>query len=94
MKAIKISLQYDEAVSAFLKVKPEPKKSLCGKMRKEHNPEPDRPLGMQERIPSGEAALGSDGLFEAVIAYHEAGPSGLTRKRNDKKHVIAINERL
>lgn len=58
------------------------------------NPEPKMPLGTQIRIPSGEAASGSDGLFEAVITYHEGGPSGLPGKRNDKKHVIAIDERL
>jgi hypothetical protein len=56
------------------------------------NPEPKMPLGMQVRIPAGEAASGSDGLFEAVIAYHEARPSSLSGKRNDKKHVVAINE--
>jgi len=61
-------------------------------MEKQHDPEPDKPSGMQNRIPSGEAALGSDGLFEAVVAYHEARPSSLSGKRNDKKHVIAINE--
>jgi hypothetical protein len=53
----------------------------------------ERPSGMQERIPSGEAASGSDGLYEAVIAYHEAGPSSLSGKGNNEKHVIAINER-
>lgn len=58
------------------------------------NPEPKIPAGTQVRIPAGSAASGSDGLFEAVITYHEARPSGLPGKRNDKKHVIAINERL
>ncbi|MGB6883759.1 MAG: hypothetical protein WBE10_06910, partial [Candidatus Acidiferrum sp.] len=56
-------------------------------------PEPHEPLGMQGHIPSGEAVLGSDGLFEAVSTYHEASPSGLTGKRNDKKHVVVINKR-
>jgi hypothetical protein len=59
----------------------------------QRNPEPREPSGMREHIPSGEAALGSDGLFEAVSAYHEASPSGLTSKGNDKKHVVAIDKR-
>jgi len=58
------------------------------------NPDPEKPFGMRELIPSGEAALGSDGLFEAVIGYHEAGPCDLSGKCNDKKHVIAINEHI
>jgi len=61
---------------------------------KKLNPESDIPLGTQNRIPSGEAASGSDGLFEASIAYHEARPSSLPSKRNDKQHVIAIDKRL
>jgi hypothetical protein len=61
------------------------------------NPDTEKPFGMRKLIPSGEAALGSDGLFEAVIGYHvyhEAGPCDLPGKCNDKKHVIAINERI
>ena len=50
--------------------------------------------GMHGRIPSGEAALGSDGLFEAVSTHHEASPGGLSGKRDDKKHVVAIDKRL
>lgn len=56
--------------------------------------EPKMPLGTQLRVPPGHSASGSDGLFEAVIAYHETRPSSLASKRNDKKHVVAINERL
>ena len=59
----------------------------------ENKQKKSRPSGMQNRIPSGEAASGSDGLFEAVIAYHETCPGGFSGKRNDKQHVIAINER-
>jgi hypothetical protein len=50
--------------------------------------------GMQGRTPSGEAASGSDGLFEAVSTYHEASPGGLSGKRDDKKHVVAIDKGL
>jgi hypothetical protein len=60
----------------------------------QRNPEPHEPSGMRRHIPSGEAALGSDGLFEAVSTYHEASPSGLAGKRDDKKHVVAIDKRL
>jgi hypothetical protein len=67
---------------------------MKGSPMKNKKVEPESPLGMQNRIPSGEAASGSDGLFEAVIAYHETGPSSLSGKRNDKKHVVAINERF
>jgi hypothetical protein len=52
-----------------------------------------RPSGMQDRIPSGETPSGSDGLFKGVVADHEGGPSGLTRKRHNKQHIVAINER-
>ncbi len=62
-------------------------------MRKGNNPEPTKPLGTQIRIPAGEAASGSDGLFEAVIGDHQARPSSLSGNGNDKKLVIAINER-
>lgn len=53
-----------------------------------------RPSGMQNRIPSGEAPSGSEGLFERIGTDHEARPCGLASKSNDKQHVIAIDKRL
>lgn len=52
-----------------------------------------RPSGMQNRIPSGTSASGSEQLLDAVVGGHEASPSSLTRKRHDKQHIVAINER-
>jgi hypothetical protein len=53
-----------------------------------------RPSGMQNRIPSGDTPSGSKGLFERIVTDHEARPSGLTSKRNDKQHVVTIDKRL
>lgn len=52
----------------------------------------ERPSGMQNRIPSGEAPSGSEGLFERIVTGHEARRCGLPSKRNDKKHVVAIDK--
>ena len=54
--------------------------------------EPNEPEETRSRIPSGEAASGSDGLFEAVVGHHEACPSGLPGERDNEKHVVAIDE--
>lgn len=53
-----------------------------------------RPSGMQNRIPSGDTPSGSEGLFERIVTDHEARPSSLTSKGNDKKHIVAIDKRL
>jgi hypothetical protein len=53
-----------------------------------------KPSGMQNRIPSGETPSSSEGLFERIGTDHEARPGGLTSKRNDKQHVVAIDKRL
>jgi len=55
---------------------------------------PTKLAGMQDRIPSGQAASGSDRLFEAVITDHQASPSSFPSQSKDKQHVIRINERL
>jgi len=52
-----------------------------------------RPSGMQNRIPSGETPSSGEGLFERIVTHHEARPSGLTGKRNDKQHIVAIDKR-
>jgi hypothetical protein len=54
----------------------------------------ESPSGTQDRVPSGESLSGSDGLFEAVVAYHERCPGRLTRKTHDKQHIVVINERF
>lgn len=53
-----------------------------------------RPSGMQDRIPSGDTPSSSEGLFERLITDHEARPSSLPSKRNDKQHIVAIDKRL
>jgi hypothetical protein len=96
LKSTKLTLNplsYEQAVSAFLKVKPEPKQLKRKKNEKILEIVP-KPSGTQPRIPSGEAASGSDGLFEAVVLYHQTSPSSFPGKGNDKQHVIAINKRL
>jgi len=56
--------------------------------------EESTPSGMQNRIPSGHTPSGSEGLFERIGADHEARPSSLASKSNDKQHVVAIDKRL
>jgi hypothetical protein len=53
-----------------------------------------RPSGMLNRIPSGESTSGSDGLFESVVANHEARPCSLPGKRDNQQHVVSIDKRL
>jgi hypothetical protein len=51
-----------------------------------------RPSGMQNRIPSGDTPLGSEGVLERLTGNHQSGPSSLSRKTNDKQHVVSINK--
>jgi hypothetical protein len=51
------------------------------------------PAETRHRIPAGEAALGSDRLFERAVTHHEGRPSGFSGESNHQKHVVCINKR-
>jgi hypothetical protein len=53
-----------------------------------------KPPETQNRISSGDTALGSESLFETVAGNEEARPSSLTGKTNNKQLVVCINKLL
>jgi hypothetical protein len=52
----------------------------------------EKPPEAQACTSGGDASLGSDGLFEAVVRNEETRPSSLTRKPNNKQLVVCINK--
>jgi hypothetical protein len=50
-----------------------------------------KPPEMQRRIPSGCSASGSEDLFKALVANHEASPSSLPTQSHDEKQVVGVN---